>query len=179
MKTLLFLLTLTNTVIFAQDTTFSASFEYNLTRRDSKITAEVLALNRAKLDLAHQIHKYIDSNEYSFKDHNFKSDEIKTLIPCVVEIDVTKSEWTTHELNLNVTSLIDTTVLTNRLYKISRIQEVLNKIKEIKNRSNKANIQIKNLKRATLSDAFHQAEFQFLIEYTKNIKRLKRRTTFS
>ena len=121
----------------------------------------MLALNRAKLDLAHQIHKYIDSNEYSFKDQNFKSDEIKTLIPCVVEIDVTKSEWTTHELNLNVTSLIDTTVLTNRLYKISRIQEVLNKIKEIKNRSNKANIQIEILKELHYRMLFIRPNFNF------------------
>lgn len=179
-KTLLFLfvLTLTNTVIFAQDTTLSVTFEYNLNELDSKITAEVLALNRAKLDLAHQIQKYIDLNEYSFKDHNFNSDKTKTLIPCVVEIYVTKKEWTDHDLFLSVTSLIDTTVLANRLHKISRIQELLSKIKEIKNRSNKANVQIESLKRATLSDAFHQAEFQFLIEYTKNINVLKEEQLF-
>ncbi len=36
----------------------------------------------------------------------------------------------------------------------------------------------KSLIRATLSDAFHQAEFQFLIEYTKNINVLKEEQLF-
>ena len=160
-------------ILFAQEKTFKAEYTNNLNELDSKITLEILALNRAKMDLIFQIHNYIDSTDLSKDKLALNSEEIKTLIPCVVEVDIIEETWSKQEYYINLKSRVDNTLLLNRLDKSSRIKEEVDRILKLKNRANNANIQIETLKRITKSDTSHKNKFQLQLEYFKNINVLK------
>lgn len=157
--------------LFAQEKTFKAEYTNNLNELDSKVTLETLALNRAKMDLIFQIHNYIDSTDLSKDLLALTSEEIKTLIPCVVEIDIIEKTWSNQEYYINLKSRVDNTLLLNRLDKSSRIKEEVDRILKLKNRTNNANMQIETLKRITKNDTSHINKFQ--MEYFKNINVLK------
>lgn len=174
----IFLFTILNFELNAQDTTISTDIKYEFNKLDSENTAEILALNRARMYLVYQVEKYLDSTNLKQNILGLESEEVKILIPCIIEIDVTERTVSEKEIFLNLQTSIDKTILLKRLNKCSQIDEEVSRITKIKTRANDANIQIESLKRATFSDAFYQAEFQFLIEYVKNINILKEEELF-
>jgi len=160
-------------ILFAQEKTFEAEYTNNLNELDSKITAETLAFNRAKMDLIFQIHNYIDSTDLSKDKLALNSEEIRAFIPCVVDFEIIEKTWVKQEYYIKLKSIIDNTLLQNRLEKSFRIKEEVERILELKNRADKANIQIETLKRITKSDTSHKIKFQLQLEYFKNINVLK------
>lgn len=181
MKNLLLLMItvfLTSSIFYSQNKIFEAYLNYNPNKLDSELTAEILALNRAKMDLAFQISNYIDTTDL-IRDHlALNSREIKTFIPCVVDFKIIEKTWVKEEYYLKLKSEIDNTLFVTRLNKSFRIKEEVNRIVKLRNRANEANLQLETLKRATFTKISQNIKSQFLIEYVENINVLNEEELF-
>ncbi|MEN8194014.1 MAG: tetratricopeptide repeat protein [Bacteroidota bacterium] len=180
MKNLIFLTFLfLSSQLYSQNKEFSAELNYHLNELDNEITAEILALNRVKLDLFFQVYNYIDSSNIFNDDFALKKNEIKALIPCIIKTETIEKSWQNLEYKIKLSSNVDNAILQNRLDRSSRIKEELDRIVQLKDRSNDANLEIETLKRAIQSEEFDEIKLQLLhMEYQKSINVLKEEELF-
>jgi len=161
----------------AQERTFNVDYTYNLSDLDSKVTAEVIALYSAKNNLILNINHFIDSTSKSKpelqNDIELSSDRTISLIHVIVETSIIEKNWSPDKSYIELECNFDFELFITRLEKTTRIKEEIDRIIKLKNRSDKANIQIETIRSKADSVDLEVNKFKLQLEYFNNINVLK------
>ena len=140
-------------------------------------TAEVIALYSAKNNLIMNIIHFVDSTLKSKpelqNDIELSSDQIISLIPVLVETSIIEKNWSPDKSYIELECNFDFELFNTRLEKITRIKEEIERIIKLKNKSDKANIQIETIRSKTDSVGGEANKFKLQLEYFNNINVLK------
>jgi len=170
-------------ILFAQKKVFNLEYTYNLSNLDSQITAEAITQNRAKDSLASIIYRSIEhsletKSELHKNIDGISSLQVISMIPCIIEIATIKDAWIPDSYYIKLETSFDTALFINRLNKISRTKEEVERIERLKIESDKANIQIETLKESINTNDFEDNKFRLQIEYVENINKLQVKDLF-